>query len=36
MPVLIVVAATALLTVVATVVPTRLATRVSAVEALAE
>ena len=36
MPVLIVVAATALLTAVATVVPTRLATRVSAVEALAE
>jgi len=36
MPVLIVVAATTLLTVVATVVPTRLATRVSAVEALAE
>lgn len=36
MPVLVVIAATALLTAVATVVPTRLATRVTAVEALAE
>ena len=36
MPVLIVVAATAVLTLVAAVVPTRLATRVTAVEALAE
>ncbi|GAA3025674.1 ABC transporter permease [Microbacterium dextranolyticum] len=35
-PVLVVVAATALLTIIATVVPTRLATRVTAVEALAE
>ena len=35
-PVLVVVAATAVLTVVAAVVPTRLATRVTAVEALAE
>ena len=36
MPVLIVVVATAALTAVATVVPTRLATRVTAVEALAD
>ena len=36
LPVLVVVGATAVLTVVAAVVPTRLATRVTAVEALAE
>lgn len=36
LPVLVVVAATAMLTAIATVVPTRLATRVTAVEALAE